>query len=404
MSVNDLVLNFTLRLLAAAEEATVERGKAIIARVFSEVAADPDFHLGKAAKKRADRERQKLVSTLTRQFLEAIEQPQCMRVREMLDRELASSGQGTFSSSETTAFAPSALPARRRIRRSRPNPRLPPPLDPEQIKRDREFARLRALLKPVPAEPLAPLPAPEVAAPTVQPQRPASPGEILRALEKEIQNAVPALGALGPEMCSAQIAVWVGQARGLRDRLPPDVSAAMRPAFRIFLEHLEQLCVQMEAHVVDALEQNWKAPDWDAYVEVNRARIEQRAPALSADRLQLHHRAMLRALVLPHRRNVPEHAKAIIDAAAEALPPDDSLLQSAIRRHSRAWQAPASPPPEDSPAAPPAADASPVAPTGEDTLDELAPEVPKGAPDEKAGDAPGDPATSESEFDRPWTK
>ena len=133
--------------------------------------------------------------------------------------------------------------------------------------------------------------------------------------------------------CAAQIAAWVGQVRGLRDRLPPDVSAAMRPAFRIFLEHLGQLRMQMEAHVVDALEQDWKAPDWDVYVEVNRARTEERPPNVSRDQLQAHYRAMLRALVLPYRRNVPQQALPIIDEAAQALHPEDNLLQSARRRH-----------------------------------------------------------------------
>ena len=416
LSVNDLVQDFSERLVAAVELATVERGKAIIAEMFSEVERSADSYIGKAAKKQAERERNQRVSALIQEFLDAIEQPVHAYVREMLAREFAHGPADSSRShvieesspfAETTASAPVTSPTRRRPRRLRPNLRLPPPLDPEQIKRDQEFARLRALLKPVADEPLPPAPAPEGAAPPAQPQRPASPGETLHALEKEIQDAVPTLGTLGPERCGAQIAVWVGQVRALRDRLSPELSAAMRPAFRIFLEHLTQLRMEMEAYVVDALEPNWKAPSWEAYVEVNRACVEQRAPVLSADTLQVHYHAMLRALILPHRRNVPEQAMPIITGASEVLPPGDTLLHSAIRRHSSAWQAPASPPPEESPAPLPLADAAPVeppvAPSIADAVDASVLEAPADAPAQDAGEPPA-PLTSENEFDSLWTK
>ena len=396
LSVNDLVADLTTRLLAAAQLAAVERGQAIIDSVFSALAAGRvDARLGKAEKKRADRERGRMMTTLTRQFLKAIERPLRANVRARIKRELASSA----AASKHTASVSGAEPVRRRIRRARPNRHLPPPLDPEQIKRDQEFARLRALLKPVAVETIVPLPAPIAVVPPVQPPRPTSPGDVLRALEKEIQNAVPTLGTLGPERCGAQIAAWVGQVRGLRDRLAPDVAATMRPAFRIFLEHLTQLRVEMEAHVVDALEPNWKAPDWDAYVEVNRARALQRTPELSIDRLHMHHRAMLRALVLPHRRNVPEQAASIIDAAAGALHPEDSLLQSAIRRHRPAPPVPAPVPPESSSAAPSVADAAPAPQPSSESLGEAAADVP--AP---AADALAEPVTAENEYDSLWTK
>ena len=394
LSVNQLVVDLTARLLAAAELAAVERGRAIIDSVFSALASGVDAHLGKAAKLRADRERNRAVTKLTRQFLKAIAKPLRTSVRERIKRELAS--HSGVSGSATSAS--DAVPVRRRIRRTRPNRHLPPPLDPEQIKRDQEFARLRALLKPVAVETIVPLPAPIVVAPPVQPSRPASPGDVLRALEKEIQNAVPTLGTLGPERCGAQIAAWVGQVRGLRDRLAPDIAATMRPAFRIFLEHLTQLRLQMEAHVVDALEPNWKAPDWDAYVEVNRARALQQAPVLSIDRLHMHHRAMLRALVLPHRRNVPEQAAAIIEAAAGALHAEDSLLQSAIRRHRSTRPAQAPETPEGSPAKAP--DASSVAQANSESVGVATAEVPAQATD----NAPAAPVTAENEFDILWTK
>jgi hypothetical protein len=236
----------------------------------------------------------------------------------------------------------------------------------------------------------------------VQSIRPASPGDVLRALEKEIQNAVPTLGTLGIERCSAQIAAWAGQVRGLRDRLPPDVAAAMRPAFRIFLEHLTQLRIEMEAHVVDALEPNWKSPDWDAYVEANRARAEQRPPVLSSDRLQIHHRSMLRALVLPHRRNVPEHAVAIINAAAEALHPEDSLLQSAIRRHSSVRKSQTMDAIAEPLAAETSADIASIAPSAGEAGNGATAEAPAQATTEN--DRPLAPVTSDNEFDSLWTK
>ncbi|HEX7509058.1 MAG TPA: hypothetical protein VF550_19955 [Polyangia bacterium] len=411
LSVTNLVHDFTLRLIAATELAAAKRGKAIIDSVFSALAAGTDSHLGKAAKKRADRDRGQVVAALTQQFLSTIEQPVRGHVRAMLERELAGgsaasthvrTGERSHSFAEASTFAPAPAQARRRTRRARPNPRLPPPLDPKQIERDQEFARLRALLRPVAVETIAPLPEPVVVTPPVQPQRPASPGDVLRALEKEIQNAVPSLGTLGPERCTAQIAAWTGLVRGLRDRLPPEVSATMRPAFRIFLEHLTQLRVEMEAHVVDALEPNWKAPDWDAYVEVNRARVEQRKPALPIDIVHLHHRAMLRALVLPHRRNVPQYAAAVINAAAEALHPEDSLLQSAIRRHRSAQQSQAPAEPTISPPTPTSASVSPVAETITEPLGKGAPEVPEQAPGQ--AHAPSAPLTAENEFDSAWSK
>jgi hypothetical protein len=174
----------------------------------------------------------------------------------------------------------------------------------------------------------------------------------------------------------------------------------MRPAFRIFLEHLTELRMQMEAHIVDALEPKWKAPDWDAYVEVNRARAEQRAPELSSDHLQMHYRAMLRALVLPHRRNVPEQAMPIITSAAEVLHPSDSLLQSAVRRHSAAWKAPA----PSAPTEPSGADAAPISPVVAEDAGAFTPDNPATPPAQDAGGSPVAPVTSENEFDSLWAK
>ena len=378
----------------------IERGKIIIDSLFSALAAQGHSFLGKAAAKQAERDRKQVVAALTRQFLDALEKPLGAHVRKKFAHELAHSAPSRARADEeddSPVRATAHMPVRRKARQVRPNLRLPPPLDPAQIKRDQEFARLRALLRPVAVETIVPAPAPVFVAPPVQVQRPASPGDVLRALEKEIQNAVPTLGTLGPERCGAQIAAWVGQVRGLRDRLPADIAAAMRPAFRIFLEHLTQLRDQMEAHMVDALEPNWKAPDWDAYVEVNRARAEQRAPDISKDRQHNYHRTMLRTLVLPHRRKVPGQAAAIINAAAESLHPEDSLLQSAIRRHRSATAAQTPAGIENPVAASSVAVVAPAAQTDQSHHDTVA-EV--SAPDT----APAAPATGENEFDSAWTK
>jgi hypothetical protein len=206
----------------------------------------------------------------------------------------------------------------------------------------------------------------------------------------------------------------------------------MRPAFRIFLEHLTELRAAMEAHFVDALEPKWNPPSWADYVEVNRARAEGRAPVLSADRLVAHHRSMLRALVLPHRRNVPEQALPVIAAAAEVLPADDGLLRSARRRHSE--KRPPKPRPDE---AAPLGDEPPAHDFQEASIAEPADDIPLPATDENTAAFPAafpettadlsdatamngaaepspvesttttsadEAAADESEFEQPWTK
>jgi hypothetical protein len=427
-SLDDVVLDFTLRLHELVELATRKRGEELISSIFSAVRAGPASRLAKREMRQADRERRRLLASLTGQFLRAIEQATRSRVRAALDREWAARARARAQSSIPEGMTtPATAPARRRGRR-RP---LPPPPDPEQLKRDAEFARLRALLRPAAEELPPPVPPPVTAAPVVQTPRPATPGEFLRALENEIQNVVPTLGALGPERCGAQIAAWAGQVRELRDRLPPELSAAMRPAIRIFLEHLTELRAAMDAHFVDALEPKWNAPDWGDYIEVNRARAEGRPPALSTDKLETYHRAMLRALVQPHRRNVPAQAIPVITAAAEFLPADDGQLRSAIRRHSSEWQAKAGPdaespqglpvtgeppmnepplvePPAEAPPAPePRAEEPLVEPTTEAAEPVVAfpePDAAESPPAAPQSTTPPTGGTDESEFDQPWTK
>ena len=396
-SPNDVVADVALRLREAVELATREHGKMLIAAIFARVHQGP--------RKRADRAREKLVATLTRQFFRAIEKMQRKLVRDALVEERAKRKRAAREAVKASrGTASTRIPGRRRGR-IRP---LPPPLDPEQLKRDAEFARLRALLRPAAEEPPPPALAAVVVAPAVPAPRPATPGDVMRALEKEIQNAVPTLPALGPERCGAQIAAWAGQVRELRDRLASDVLAVMRPAFRIFLEHLTELRAAMEAHFVDALEPKWSAPDWGIYIEVNRARTEGRSPNLSADQLEAHHRSMLRALVLPHRRNVPGQAIPVINAAAEVLTTDDSQLRSAVRRHTSEWKARAKPgvqsPPGSPPTEEPAEDVTMTASEPAEEEQEPSPVASNGTTPENTEPPASDAATPDSEFDRPWTK
>jgi hypothetical protein len=418
-SLEDIVRGHTLRLREAVARATRARGEEIIAAIF----ASARMGAGRgAARRRAASARRGLVGALTRQLLRQIEKAQRARVRAALAHERAARAALAADENPPTKATLGRRPRRRPVRPP------PPPLDPEQIKRDAEFARLRALLRPTAEELPAVPPAPATPAPIPGAPRPATPGEFLRALEKEIQDAVPFLGRLGPERCGAQIAAWSGQVRELRDRLPPEVSAAMRPATRIFLEHLTELRAAMEASFVDALEPKWKPPSWSDYIEVNRARAERRPPALPADRLEAHHRAMLKALLQPHRRNVPEQAVAIIDAAAEVLPADDGQLRSARRRHGAGWRATTGPETEE-PKTPAETESTPApgpdaTPPGEGSAEPTAAApcdaMPEPAPDEASAAAPDGspapgpaaepaattdaPAANESEFEQPWTK
>jgi len=394
-SLDDIVADFTLRLRDLVDLAAREHGEMLIASIFSRVNTGP--------RKRADGARRKLLAALTRQFFRDVERMHRARVRKALDRESARrerAAKRAVTASGQTAAAP-------RPRRGRRRP-LPPPLAPEQIQRDAEFARLRALLRPAAEHPHPPVPAPELATPSLPAPRPATPADLLRALEKEIQNAVPTLGTLGPERCGAQIAAWSGQVRQLRDRLSPEVLAVMRPALRIFLEHLTELRAAMEAHFVDALEPQWSAPDWGVYVEVNRARAEGRSPELSPEQIELHHRAMLRTLVLPHRRNVPVQAIPVINAAAEVLSTDDSQVRSAVRRLNSERRGKTEPEVEAVPSAP-TTEAPPtdtIAATAAPVDEILEPDPGEATPATAEAPVPAaeELAIADAEFEHPWTK
>ena len=419
LSVPDIVRAFTERLLVAIELATLERGREIAAVVLAQIPGTAMSGRKKAAGE--DREQRRLVAELAQGFLQALEVPLQERMRELLAERL-SPGRAKDRKPHPSALPPAGAGAsvtprvHRQSRRRAPRLHLPPPTDPEQRKRDAEVARLRALLRPA-SEEVALSPASTSVASPVAPPRSTTPGDHLRALEKEIQDAVPSLAALGPERCGAQIAAWTGAVRELRDGLPADLSATMRPAFRIFLEHLMQLREAMEAHVVDALEPSWSTPDWGAYVEVNRACAEQRSPDLPQERLEVHHRTMLRALLKPHRRNVAQQALPIIDAAAKVLPPGDAQLRSAMRRHATAWTRPPQPAAATVPQEPAdkhsAAWTTPAEPPATIPPDE--PPAPAASPEEKSeGFAAGTdevlvPAAdaaqpAPSEFDLPWTQ
>ncbi len=392
--VDALVRDFTARLREVMAEATRLRGIDLIDEIFASLRA-PRTGAARRRLRRADRQRQRMLGALTRQLLRDLERATRLRVREAVNHEWAARAQAAAEAEGTLRPAPS-----RRRPRQRP---LPPPPDPEQLKRDAEAARLRALLRPATEEIAPPPPAP-VSPPMVQPQRPSTPGEFLRNLEKEIQGAVPALASLGPERCGAQIAAWAGQVREFRDRLSPELSALMRPAIRIFLEHLTELRTAMDATFVDALDPKWHPPDWKIYIDANRARAEGRPPDLAPDQVVAHHRAMLKALVQPHRRHIPDQAMAVIKAAGEVLPSSDSQLRSAIRRHSAAWAGKARPRVEaERETAPGPADEVAVPLT--DTVPTAEAPAATPAPTPPPADTATEAAPAgEDEFDRTWTK
>jgi hypothetical protein len=358
-SVEEITIQFTDRLCTLAEDMVAKRGGEIIEAIFPSVMGRSNVRSRSSATRNAVAEQHRLVAAFTVKMANIVEQAISARVRKLMADWLTGPVPASHVADVDAPLlkGPDLVPGeprpRRHVLRRRPSPPQPTPRDPEEIKRDAELARLRTLLRPAVADvpPSTIVPTPATAAPLAKPQGHQTPGEFLRALEQEIMNAVPFLADFGPERCGAQIAVWAGLARELRDRLTPEVAATMRPAFRIFFEHLTQLRDHMETLVVDALEPTWTPPDWHSYVEVNRARVEGRNPEIPLDKVHVHHRTMLRALTLPHRRRAPEEVSAIITEAAAVLPASDPQLQSTVRRFGSLWKAPvtslAPPPPAD---------------------------------------------------------
>lgn len=399
-AVDDLVRDFTAHLREVMDHASRARGREIAEHIAAAVQA-PAARGARRQQKHAERQRDRLLKGLVGQLLRDLERATRLRVREAVNREWAA--RAAAAETERSAGA-IATPKPRRRARLRPPP---PPPDPEQLKRDAEVARLRALLRPADEE--VPPPAPPTPAPIPVPAaRATSPGDFLRSLEKEIQDAVPTLATLGPDRCGAQIAAWAGQVREFRERLSPELSALMRPAIRIFLEHLIELRTAMDATFVDALDPKWQPPSWPIYIEANRARAAGRRAELAPDQLVSHHRAMLKALVQPHRRHIADQAMAVIRAAGEVLPPSDSQLRSAIRRHSPAWAK--GRPEKSGPAEAHAAGTAAGADAGEGAHEPLeapppAPPLPGALPLTTGVPEATPPAPSgDGEFDQPWTK
>ncbi len=155
----------------------------MIASIFSRVSGEMGILNGKRLSRQAQTQRRQLVAKLTRQFLAALETPLRARMRDLIERGRATDATSTRRGrlpQRGSAGTASPQP-RRRMRKPRRNLHTPPPLDPEQIKRDAEFARLRALLKPTSQEP--PPPPQPLPLQMEQPHRPTSPGEFLHALE-----------------------------------------------------------------------------------------------------------------------------------------------------------------------------------------------------------------------------
>jgi hypothetical protein len=253
--------------------------------------------------------------------------------RAKLNAALAGVGVSAIAPPGTGGAAAESPSARQPARRARRRPERqpappPPPPDPEQVRRDAELARLRSLLRPQHEE------TPEAVAAGAAPQA-AKPADELKAIEEEIMGAAQFLGELGPDRCAAQIAIWAGRARALQQKLPPEAAAHRHAAFRIFFGRLTRLRAEMEAGIVDALNPAWSTIDWDTYVAMNQAALEQKPALVPLDKQQLYFRTMLRSLQLPHRRGAWREARAILAAAARVLPDGDPDLTAARRRFGR---------------------------------------------------------------------
>jgi hypothetical protein len=107
--------------------------------------------------------------------------------------------------------------------------------------------------------------------------------------------------------------------------------------------------------------------------------------------MQVHHRTLLRALVLPHRRNANQQAIEIIEAASRGLPPNDPQLQSALRRFASLLKSHAGPAEVSAPE-----NRAEPSVTSEHVDD-------KAAAEKDETPAPS-AAPGENEFDSPWVK
>jgi len=170
--------------------------------------------------------------------------------------------------SATTRVRGRRAGARRKATATSPVTPLPLP-SPEQQRRDAEFARLRALLKPTGQDDTAGAAETAAAAPsplTVV----APPSDPLRLLEDEIRAQAHALAQLSQTSLTARIAAWAGRARSYEE------TTGNRVAAQLLLEKLRAFARAMDAGRIEALNGSWRTRDWDSYVRTNEALAEAR--------------------------------------------------------------------------------------------------------------------------------
>lgn len=137
---------------------------------------------------------------------------------------------------------------------------------PEQERRDADFARLRALLKPTGHDDasgvVGTLPPPAALSPVEPPADP------LRSLEAEVRNQAHALAQLPQTRCTARIAAWAGRVRSYEE------TDGNRVAADLLLEKLRVLARAMDAGRIEALNGSWRTRDWPSYIRTNEALAE----------------------------------------------------------------------------------------------------------------------------------
>jgi len=183
--------------------------------------------------------------------------------------------QGT-ATTERTNHSRSVAPGRRRRlgdrpKRSRTAAGQPPTSalpSPEEHRRDAEFARLRALLKPTGQENAS------GAAETVSALAPAivvaPPPDPLHTLEDEVRAQAHGLAQLPPDCCTARIAAWVGRVRSYEE------TNGNRVAAELLLDKLRALARAMDAGRIEALHGSWRATDWSSYIRTNETLAQAR--------------------------------------------------------------------------------------------------------------------------------
>lgn len=139
---------------------------------------------------------------------------------------------------------------------------------PEEERRDAEFARLRALLKPTGQEDASRTGETLSAQPRTSAVAP--PSDPLRLLEDEVRLQAHGLTQLPPASCTARIAAWAGRVRSYEE------ATGNRVAADLLLDKLRALARAMDAGRIEALNGSWRTSDWGAYIRTNEGLADAR--------------------------------------------------------------------------------------------------------------------------------